>query len=127
MAAQRLGGSLFLSLIALLLQLEYIGGAGPGLLGYSVISEKVNSLHTTWRAGRNSRFDDLSLDGIRSQMGVLLHRDAHRLHHLETHDDMEAKLPSSFDPREKWKNCSTLNEIRDQGGCGSCWVSQLIG
>lgn len=31
-------------------------------------------------------------------------------------------LPASFDPREKWPNCKTLFEIRDQGSCGSCWV-----
>ena len=32
------------------------------------------------------------------------------------------KLPDSFDAREQWPNCKSLNEIRDQGACGSCWV-----
>lgn len=34
-----------------------------------------------------------------------------------------ADLPENFDSREQWKDCPTINEIRDQGSCGSCWVS----
>ena len=32
------------------------------------------------------------------------------------------KLPDSFDARKKWPNCKSINETRDQGSCGSCWV-----
>jgi len=32
------------------------------------------------------------------------------------------EIPASFDPREKWPECPTIQEIRDQGGCGSCWA-----
>lgn len=35
-------------------------------------------------------------------------------------------LPESFDAREQWPNCPTIREIRDQGSCGSCWVSTLL-
>ena len=31
-------------------------------------------------------------------------------------------LPENFDPREKWPNCESLKEIRDQSACGSCWA-----
>ena len=34
-------------------------------------------------------------------------------------------LPDSFDARDKWTNCPTLKEVRDQGNCGSCWVSHV--
>lgn len=36
------------------------------------------------------------------------------------------ELPENFDSRENWPNCPTIREIRDQGSCGSCWVSILI-
>ena len=32
-------------------------------------------------------------------------------------------IPGHFDAREKWSNCPSLWEIRDQGHCLSCWVS----
>jgi len=32
-------------------------------------------------------------------------------------------IPDSFDARTKWgSKCPSLNEIRDQGPCGSCWA-----
>jgi len=34
------------------------------------------------------------------------------------------ELPDEFDSRVKWGSmCPSLNEVRDQGNCGSCWVS----
>ena len=30
-------------------------------------------------------------------------------------------LPTSFDAREQWPDCSNLQTVRDQGQCGSCW------
>ena len=32
-------------------------------------------------------------------------------------------LPDTFDAREQWSNCPIIKEVRDQGACGSCWVS----
>lgn len=31
-------------------------------------------------------------------------------------------VPITFDARSKWPSCSMIGEIRDQGGCGCCWV-----
>lgn len=31
-------------------------------------------------------------------------------------------IPEAFDAREQWPDCPTIQEIRDQGSCGSCWV-----
>ena len=32
------------------------------------------------------------------------------------------QLPDTFDARQKWPNCKSIDEIRDQGSCGSCWA-----
>ena len=97
---------------------------GSDLMGEAAITEVVNSLQTTWKAGRNHRFDGLSSHSIQSQMGVL-HQDSIEKsdHEKKFHGRLEmVDLPTSFDARDAWSNCSSLKEIRDQGSCGSCWV-----
>lgn len=90
-----------------------------------VISEIVNSLQTTWKAGKNHRFEGLTFNSIQNQMGVL-HEDINKSDYSLNNDHLElfraTELPDSFDPRDAWKNCSTIKAIRDQGSCGSCWV-----
>jgi C1A family cysteine protease len=42
------------------------------------------------------------------------------------HMTHEMALPDEFDARKQWgEMCSSLNEIRDQGSCGSCWVCDI--
>ncbi|XP_026815572.1 cathepsin B-like [Rhopalosiphum maidis] len=36
-------------------------------------------------------------------------------------------IPTEFDARKRWKNCTTIGTIRDQGNCGSCWAFSTSG
>lgn len=80
----------------------------------------VNSLQTTWKAGINRRFQGVPLDVIKNQMGVLEGGEV-----LPVSDDIADDIPDSFDARTAWPNCPSIGEVRDQGSCGSCWVSVL--
>lgn len=113
-------------LLGLILIVQSDMSKGTELLGYRAISKEINSLQTTWKAGRNLRFEGLKFNSIQRQMGVL-HEDIEKPYYLKEDMDetLEDELPTNFDPRDEWKNCSTLREIRDQGSCGSCWVGSV--
>lgn len=80
--------------------------------------EHINSLNTTWKAGRNFR-SDIPIGHFRHLMGVL--RNSNYRLPTRYHAD-NAQIPENFDARKQWPNCPTLREIRDQGSCGSCWA-----
>ncbi|KAJ8941026.1 hypothetical protein NQ318_004183 [Aromia moschata] len=82
---------------------------------------QINRRQSTWKAGRNFA-EDLDMSYIRRLMGVLPN------HQNFMPPTIEYKLegvylPTEFDSRLEWSQCPTIREIRDQGSCGSCWVS----
>lgn len=85
----------------------------------------INNLHTTWKAGVNQRFIGVDEDYARALCGVLkggyldIKLPVKQITPLED-------IPDTFDARTQWPNCPTIKEIRDQGACGSCWVSGSI-
>ncbi|KAI5651913.1 papain family cysteine protease domain-containing protein [Phthorimaea operculella] len=81
----------------------------------------INKANTTWQAGRNFP-EDTPLSYIKQLMGFKKSNSISSLPVQRHPAELVESLPEIFDPRKKWPQCSSLNEIRDQGGCGSCWA-----
>ncbi|KAJ8932425.1 hypothetical protein NQ314_014682 [Rhamnusium bicolor] len=92
--------------------------------GYGVLSDEfinsINNQQTTWKAGRNFA-KNVDMSYIRKLMGVLPdHRNY--MPPVKQHNVEGLFIPTEFDSRQEWPNCPTIQEIRDQGSCGSCWA-----
>lgn len=108
----------------LLLAIVATAAALPNKLPDPLSDEFINLLNSkpkTWESGRNFPANT-PIAHINKLMGALEDHHFDKLVSVVHDADLIASLPDNFDPRDKWPNCPTLNEIRDQGSCGSCWA-----
>ncbi|XP_074595650.1 cathepsin B-like cysteine proteinase 3 [Brevipalpus obovatus] len=108
-----------LSLAALLL----INGGRCNLNGLDPLSDqmidKINSLDTTWKAGRN--FHPSQLNYVKSLLSV---KQAERDEKpIPRSAEISESIPETFDARKKWPECEPIiSLIRDQSNCAAGWA-----
>lgn len=83
--------------------------------------ELLQSKETTWKAGRNFAKD------VKKEILATIHcvKKFPWIPNLPTKKVDTCSglvIPESFDAREQWPYCPSINEIRGQGNCGSCWA-----
>merc|ERR1712087_762705 len=89
----------------------------------NAIADQVNSLNTTWKAGRNLKWENQTEESITNFMMPLGTKTVDEGNEQFFHSEETIQAaPESFDSREQWPNCESIKEIRDQSSCGSCWA-----
>ena len=80
---------------------------------------KMNKNQAKWKQGNNKYFRGWDMKKIKSILGTKVEK-------IEGAPEKkimaQRTLPDSFDARNQWPFCGSLNEIRDQSACGSCWA-----
>uniref|UniRef100_T1DIB0 Putative cathepsin b-like thiol protease n=1 Tax=Psorophora albipes TaxID=869069 RepID=T1DIB0_9DIPT len=92
-----------------------------GYKNTGAIAAQISHLTKTWVAGENplppaSYVTGVNLDDFpktRLPQAILIQSE-------------ELILPDTFDARQKWPECQSLNVIRNQGCCGSCWAVSAV-
>lgn len=85
-----------------------------------IITRVNNAADSTWVAGKNSVFDNMDTDDIRSMMGTFVANEAPKMEtNGQDYNDIIPTLPKEFDARQRWGPC--VHPIRSQLKCGSCW------
>lgn len=73
----------------------------------------------TWEAETYPQFDDMSLEEARKRFLGVRHQKVKNLPAAD-YDGLANGVPTSFDARTEWPNCT--HAIRNQQQCGSCWA-----
>jgi cathepsin B len=89
-----------------------------------VLSDKVieavnGNVQSSWKAGRNARFEGMTIGEIRTMLGAKTDG-INQLPKIQHDQATLANAPASFDPRKARPNCT--GPVLDQGFCGSCWA-----
>ena len=103
----------YLTIVMLVVLLLFISLTATGNCQCSQqLVNNINRLGTTWRA--QTSFPTGQMPDVCGTM------DPGKIPMQKV--QLMSTIPSEFDARVKWSHCQTMNLIRNQGRCGSCWV-----
>jgi len=83
----------------------------------------INSQSLPWKASTDQGpfVSGMTVNQARRLMGVLPRKDGPQLPEA-TYAAKDLAVPDTFDARVQWPNCWTIQQIRDQSACCSCWA-----
>jgi cathepsin B len=85
----------------------------------NVINSVNSNPNSKWTAGINRYFEWMNLAEAKHLMGAL--KGGPKAPFIKK--DVAANIPATFDARTQWgSKCPSVNMVRDQGSCGSCWA-----
>jgi len=89
------------------------------VLDFDMIKAINTDPKASWKADVNDKFKSMSWGDARRMCGVQMSvpKDTATVKLAVPFD-----MPESFDSRKQWPNCPTIQEIRNQEQCGSCWA-----
>ncbi|CAL2043921.1 unnamed protein product [Caenorhabditis brenneri] len=82
-----------------------------------LLIQHINSVQSLWRAG----YQDVPKEKMMGNLMKPEHVAPHKFYEVEPISVAET-IPEHFDAREQWPNCVSIDNIRDQSDCGSCWA-----
>lgn len=93
------------------------------VINHNDFISEINKVATTWTAGVNERFADMTVEEAKMLLGAKPTPADKRLPlKMNFSQDATSSLPENFDLRTAYPQCESLREIRDQSTCGSCWA-----
>merc|ERR1711874_630219 len=92
------------------------------------VVKELNTIPKSWKAGLSGKFvGHKKASDYAHLMGALPIPEELDLPEKDYALQAPMDVPASFDPRDQWGDiCPSLSEIRDQGSCGSCWLSAVL-
>ena len=72
-------------------------------------------------AGEKHFFEGRSIDSIKRLLGYVKNNDINAPK-LPDGPSYNFAVPTSFDARQQWPNCTSIGTIQNQAECGSCWA-----
>jgi cathepsin B len=91
----------------------------------SKLIAEINSKATTWTAGPSARFENKTLNDVKTLCGTIMGEKAFKLPEKpgSNYENILADIPSDWDGRTAFPKCAdVIGHIRDQSSCGSCWA-----
>uniref|UniRef100_A0A182QMZ4 Peptidase C1A papain C-terminal domain-containing protein n=1 Tax=Anopheles farauti TaxID=69004 RepID=A0A182QMZ4_9DIPT len=96
-------------------------GNGRTMKSQAEFVAAINNRTTTWKAGVNPKRNDQYRPGVLSDYSM-----QYQLPKGFVLNKYEEPLPISFDARQKWTYCPSINTVRNQGCCDSSYAVAAV-